>query len=281
MADGIEESTGTSDRRTAEEIRAKREAEIHRGQKPTAVDATATFAEAALKYLENGGSRKFIEPVIKYFGTKPLSKIDYAAIEAGSLKVFPNVKGSTRNRSFFTPTMAVLNHAAKLGLCTVPVVSRPKASPGKIRWITEEEAERLIQCSAPHLRPLLIFLLYTGARAGEALWLNWKDVNLAKAHVSFEDTKTDSLGECPSIPGFWGLYRASQSAKERSLGGQTVRPTPDPPEWMTPQLARGSRLRSKAACRRAGIRTSEFMIAGTLSPLGTTKPTGTLDPCSA
>ena len=74
----VEESTGTSDRRTADEIRAKREAEIHRGQ-IYGREATATFAEAAVSYLESGGSRQFIEPVIKYWGTKPL---DYSGIES-------------------------------------------------------------------------------------------------------------------------------------------------------------------------------------------------------
>ena len=112
----IEESTYVSDKKVADEIRAKREAEIHRGQ-IYGRDATATFAEAALSYLEQGGSRKFIGPVIKHFGTRPLAKIDYAAIETGSQKVYPNVKPSTRNRQFFTPTVAVLNHGAMMGLC--------------------------------------------------------------------------------------------------------------------------------------------------------------------
>jgi hypothetical protein len=33
-------------------------------------------------------------------------------------------------------------------------------------------ADRLIEACSEHLRPLVIFLLYTGVRIGEALWLD-------------------------------------------------------------------------------------------------------------
>src|SRR6516164_2693177 len=85
----IEESTGTDDRRYAEEIRAKREGEILRVSIYGRA-ATASFAEAALSYIENGGSRRFLEPVIRHFGIIPLAKIDQDVIENGAAKTFPN-----------------------------------------------------------------------------------------------------------------------------------------------------------------------------------------------
>ena len=66
----VEESSGTSDRRAAEEIRAKREAEIL-AQSVYGRRATATFAEAAVSYLEAGGNKRFLEGVIKHFGITP------------------------------------------------------------------------------------------------------------------------------------------------------------------------------------------------------------------
>jgi integrase len=44
---------------------------------------------------------------------------------------------------------------------------------------------------------MLLFLLHTGARCGEMLWLNWSDVSLARAHVSFTDTKNDKARGVP------------------------------------------------------------------------------------
>src|SRR5690348_15771482 len=79
----VEESCGTSDKRAAEEIRAKRESEILR-QSIWGRAATATFAEAAVGYMEAGGSKRYLAPVINHFGTKALAKIDQDAIEVGA-----------------------------------------------------------------------------------------------------------------------------------------------------------------------------------------------------
>ena len=65
----VEESTGVSDRKTAEEIRAKREAELIT-QSIHGRRATATFAQAALSYLQSGGSNRFLAPVIEHFGAR-------------------------------------------------------------------------------------------------------------------------------------------------------------------------------------------------------------------
>src|SRR5262245_10569721 len=101
----FEESTGTSDKRLAEEICAKRALEIHSehifGRAPT-----ATFAEAALSYLEARGSKpvRFLGPVIEHFGTTLLARIDLVAIERGARKLFPDGSSATLNRQFITPT---------------------------------------------------------------------------------------------------------------------------------------------------------------------------------
>ena len=70
----VEESSGTGDKRAAEEIRAKREAEILE-QSIHGRRATCTFAEAALSYIESGGSKRFLEPVLRHFGTTPLARV--------------------------------------------------------------------------------------------------------------------------------------------------------------------------------------------------------------
>jgi integrase len=180
----VEESTGTDNKKAAEEIRAKREAELL-AQSVYGRRATATFAQAALSYLENGGNKRFLSEVIRHFGTTPLARIDQDAIDHGARKIYPNASGATRDRQFYTPASAVLKHAAKRGWCSPIIMERPEKKPGRIRWITPEEAARLIAACNESLRPLMIFLLYTGARVGEALWLDWRDVDLRRGHVIF------------------------------------------------------------------------------------------------
>jgi len=38
----------------------------------------------------------------------------------------------------------------------------------------------------------VIFLLYTGARIGEALWLDWRYIDLTRGHVTFPVDPSDS-----------------------------------------------------------------------------------------
>ena len=134
-----------------------------------------------MSYLESGGTKRFLDKVIQHFGITPLAKIDQDAIDKGARKVYPNASNATRDRQFYTPTSAVIKHAARRGWCSQIIMERPEKPRGRVRWITSEEAERLIAACNKAFRVLVIFLLYTGARIGEALWLNWRDVDSLEA----------------------------------------------------------------------------------------------------
>src|SRR4051812_46904213 len=120
----IEESTRTVKRGLAEEIRAKREAELLT-QSVYGRRATCTFAEAVLSYLEAGGSKRFLEPIVRYFGNTPLARIEQEVIERGARKLYPGTSNATRDRQFFTPVSAVLKHAARRGWCAPLILERP------------------------------------------------------------------------------------------------------------------------------------------------------------
>jgi integrase len=192
----IEESTRTDDRRAAEEIRAKREAEILE-QSVHGRRATATFPQAVVSYIEQGGPRRFLGRIVEHFGMTPLARIDQDAIDQGARKIYPDASDATRNRQFYTPVSAVLAHAARRGWCSPIALQRPRTVPGRVRWLTLEEADRLIAACGDHLRPLVIFLLYTGARASEALWLDWRNVDLGRGHVTFPKTKNGGARGVP------------------------------------------------------------------------------------
>jgi len=128
--------------------------------------------------------------------TRPAA-IGQDEIEGAAAALMPGRSPSTLNRKVYTPIAAVLWHAARKKWCPAPVISRPKEPEGRVRWITYGEAERLLDAAAPHLRPLVLFLLCTGARASEAIYLDWRDLDLERAHVSFIDTKN---GERRGVP---------------------------------------------------------------------------------
>jgi integrase len=249
----VYESTGTSNRRAAEEIRAKREAELlHESIHGRRI--TVTFAEGAASYIEKGGSSRFLERIIRHFGTLPLNRIDQDALDRGARKLFPNASPATRNRQFYTPASAVLWHSSRRGWCPAPVIERPPASALPVpRWLTIDEANRLIAACAPHLRPLVLFMLYTGARAGEALWLDWACVDLSRAHVTFPKTKNGVPRGVPLHPRVIAAleklpYRVGPVFR-RPNGFSYIRPT------APTNTSAGSQIKTgfKAACRRAGI----------------------------
>jgi integrase len=192
----VDESTGLSERREAEEVLIKRSGEIlTRSIHGDAV--SRTFAEAALSYMQHDGEKDHLTPLLKHFAETPLARIGQHEIELAAKKLKPGVSNATLNRQIYTPISAVLYHAARKGWCPKPVIARPKQPEGRMRWVTFEEADKLIAAAAPHLEPLVIFLFCTGARISEALYLDWRDVDLSACHVNLIDTKN---GESRGVP---------------------------------------------------------------------------------
>jgi len=101
----------------------------------------------------------------------------------------PDASPATILRGVIVPIRTVLNYAAAQGWCEVPRFVVPKQPQGRTRFLLPDEAERLIVVAAPHLKPLILFLLDTGARLSEAIELQWRDVDLSAPRVNFYKTK--------------------------------------------------------------------------------------------
>jgi len=210
-----------------------------------------------LSYLENGGRKRFLDKPIRYFRTTPLAKIDQDAIDVGARKVYPNASGATRNRQFYTPVSAVIKHAA----CSHIVMERPEKPPSRVRWLTPEQAERRIAACGDHLRPLVIFLLYSGARIGEALWLDWRDIDLNRSHAAFPIDPSEGRRTKNNEPRGVPLHlrvRAELANLPHRDGAVFRRPDGLPYERLRDDendTSAGNRIKRAfaAACRRAGI----------------------------
>lgn len=243
----IEESTGTDDRRRAEELRARREGELL-DEAIHGRAATATFAHAALSYLEQGGERRFVAPLLRHFGTTALARIGQVEIEAAARILYPGRKPSTINRQIHTPLSAILKHAAARGMCELRPIERPRQPRGRLRWLTPDEARRLLGACNADLRPLVILMLYTGARVSEALYLDWADVDLARAHVAYLDTKNGLPRGVPLAP----IAVAALANLPHRAGPVFRRPDGMP---YAPRDGEGGQIKTafRGAVRRAGL----------------------------
>jgi integrase len=162
--------------------------------------------------------------------------------------LFPNAASSTLIRQVYTPVAAVMNHAAKRGLCARKTFERPKPPKGRVRWITYEEAERLLGACSPHIRPLVMFLLGTGARMSEAVYLDWREVDLERGHVNFIDTKNGESRGVPLHPRVVEVLR--QLPRRSGMVFLTHFGLP-----YAEKDGEGGQIKTafKGACRRAGI----------------------------
>src|SRR5665213_81322 len=171
----VDRSSGTHRKAVANRVKQQIERSIERGEYPSARHApdAPTFLSAAVAYMKAGRSRRYVGKLIEHFGETPLAEMGQAEIDAGAVELYPNVTPATRNRCVYSPASAILHHAR------VPLaLERPKGAKGKVvtDYLSPADAEAVILAARSfdtELALLLTFLLYTGARLGEALALRW------------------------------------------------------------------------------------------------------------
>jgi len=105
------------------------------------------------------------------------------------------LSASTR-RTLYTVLRAVLDAAVRDGLVrrnAAEQVRRPSGERQEAAYLGREQVATLLEAAtATRLAPLLVFLLGTGARRGEALGLHWRDVDLdaATARIRWTVSRT-------------------------------------------------------------------------------------------
>lgn len=194
----IYESSGTTDRGQADELRIKREKETF--------DAVAlgkqrpcTFAEAVKVYTDKGGERKYMLKLLDHFQDTPLAQIGQANIDRAAAQLYPNAKASTINRSLISPFIAVARAAIKAELpgASLRPIERRKVQKPVITPATDEHIEKLLPHCSEGLAALIILMTYTGLRTGEALRVKAEDVKDGYVVVGKTKNGKSRLVPCP------------------------------------------------------------------------------------
>lgn len=194
----VDRSAGTDREALARKELRRIEREIEDGGQPVR-RAQPTFADAALSYLSGCPVSEvpYVNRLLDHFKATALSAINQTAIDDCAARLHPGAKPATINRNCLTPLAAVLHHAAEREMCGWVRVRKRKEPRGRVRWIEPDQAERLLSACNDRLRPLALFLLFTGARLNEAISLDWERVDLVRRHAVFADTKN---GETYGVP---------------------------------------------------------------------------------
>ncbi|MFW8636684.1 tyrosine-type recombinase/integrase [Cribrihabitans pelagius] len=185
----VDRSTQTSNRKAAEAIRIRTEAQILQ-RAALGKKATATFEEAVVNYLMADGEERFLDPLLRHFAGKKLSEIDNAAINAAAQKLYPKAAPATINRQLITPISAILNMAAEDKLCDPIRLRRRKVDTKVTRWLTPEEFEAFAAELPPHLIRIIGFMIGSGARVRETLSLQASTFYQGTRQAYLVDTKS-------------------------------------------------------------------------------------------
>ena len=131
-------------------------------------------------------------------------------------------------------------------------VAKLSAGPGRVRYLSEDERQRLLTETAKNqqLHTLAVLALSTAARAGELMNLSWRDVDLKDGRVLLRETKNTQ----PRA--IWVHYEALRLLKEYGK----IRRLDDDHVFLgaTPGTRYDYHTPFKAACAAAGVADFRF-----------------------
>jgi integrase len=208
-------STGTIDLDEAKGLEAKWRYEVHQlrrwGIEPEhtfdeMMHAFITAKQSEWRAVERVGiACRRLQPHFTGMSAERIRRADVASYIQARKK--DGVSGSTINRELDLLS-AACNFVANTMEWNVrnPVVGMSLKEPeGRLRWITKEEAERLIaeaskeERKSPHLADFIRLALNTGCRKNELLKLSWDRVDFVVGCIRLEGENTKN-GKRRSVP---------------------------------------------------------------------------------
>ena len=193
----IRQSAGTRDRDEAEALLAKLKVEAYR-ETNFGIKPQRSWQEAVVRYLFGkqhlrsfGDVQRICRKLDPYLGQLQLSQITGDVvwqITQGELKRGNEI--ATVNR--YLSTVRNLLRTARdewQWVEGIPKIRLLSGEKQRDRWLTHEEADRLIAAAAPHMKALIRFALATGCRAREITGLEWARVDLERKTAWLDQTK--------------------------------------------------------------------------------------------
>lgn len=221
----VRRSLGTTDKKQAQELHDRLKSEAWRvdelGDLPV-----RSFEEACLRWLDEKEHKRSLDDdkvkmeffVTKFSGRdigtitgeevarivskmtdrnhkrKWLIRKDAAIRDGKTIPDFKEKALSAGTKSHYLSFMRSLLRAAanEWGwIKNAPVIKTKKPVSKRIRWLTREEANRLIECCSESIRPIVTFALVTGLRRSNIIDLEWNQVDMQRkvAWINPENAK--------------------------------------------------------------------------------------------
>jgi len=258
------ESSRSTSCKKAESMLLQRRKDVEEGKDPIPARRIRhhTFMELAAVYLQwavrqrSFRSKKVIMGVLtKEFGITPLRRFGTRLVEEYQSRMLTaGKKPATANRHLATLKHA-FTKAVEWEMIEEEVLKRVRRvkllqeNNRRLRYLSREESAALINACSPHLRPIVVTALNTGARKEEILSLEWdRHVDLRHNFILLDLTKNGERRELPI------------NLTLREVLSGIVRRIDSPYVFVNDEGKRFGDVKKSfyAACRRAGIKDFRF-----------------------
>ena len=203
------ESTGTTVKKLAREILAKRKVEVaeNRNLDVRKLPKT-TFFQLCEQWWDTWGKHKRMKGLENMLNIwkSGLGDVALCDLSQQNIEQFLNdriekngVTPATRNRHL-TMLKAMLNKAIEWELLwenPTAKISMLKENGARTRFLDQEEVAALLETASPDFHPVAITALHSGMRRGELINLKWPDVDFKNRIITIQKSKS---GKKRTIP---------------------------------------------------------------------------------
>ncbi len=147
-------------------------------------------------------SKERVNQLVKEFGNSLLRDFTTISIENYKSQRLEYNKPGTVNRM-----LTILKHMFKMatdwemvGENVLKRIRKVKQIPEhntRLRYLSKEECQALIEACSPHLKPIVLTALHTGMRKSEILNLKWNQLDLKHGFILLCNTKNGERREIP------------------------------------------------------------------------------------
>lgn len=146
---------------------------------PLIIEVLAAYAQDVVQHRVTKKNISYnLESLRRWWGDKKASDVTRNTCRAYAATKTPAAAGADLKY-----LRAALNHwhAEHARLAVAPIIWSPPPSSPRERWLTRQEAARLLSAArrAQHIKRLIVLGLYTGSRPGVILRLQWDQIDLS------------------------------------------------------------------------------------------------------
>ena len=184
----LQESTGTANKRQAQEFHDRRKSELWE-QERLGVKPRHKWEEAVLRYLDEGShkvrlddDRNHLRKLQPYLEGMDLASINRTLVDNLIHKFAKEGSSNTTVNRRMGVLGAILRKAVNEWewLERMPHVRKLKEPKGRVRFLSRPQAQSLLRELPPHLRVMAAFSLATGLRQSNVKNLRWEQVDLER-----------------------------------------------------------------------------------------------------